>query len=181
MYLATSILRVFSLSHAIEKKRARDRSLQEPGFGLAEDREGVVMGLKLARAEVDGVVVEMEVRRKSGRGVREVFVLFPSASSSRPVEGVAKVSPGSGRFCLLDDHPLYSHSVEEEGEGGDHGAEEDPETTFSLGLTEKQRKDREGIVLPYFDAQNDGGGGEGGRILYEMGREDDWDPEEDEI
>ncbi len=58
------------------------------------------------------------------------------------------------------------------------------ETTFSLGLTEKQRRDREGVVLPYFDAQTDagGGGGEGGgRILYEMGREDDFDDEEDEI
>lgn len=55
------------------------------------------------------------------------------------------------------------------------------DSTFSMGLTEKQRRDREGIVLPYFDAQEDVGGGEGGRILYEMGREDDFDDEEDEI
>jgi elongator complex protein 5 len=51
-------------------------------------------------------------------------------------------------------------------------------------LTEKQRRDREGVVLPYFDAQKDGGGpGEGGRILYDMGEEDreDFDDEEDEI
>lgn len=58
---------------------------------------------------------------------------------------------------------------------------EEPESTFSLGLTEKQRRDREGIMLPYFDAQTDIGAGEGGRILYEMGREDDFDEEEDEI
>jgi elongator complex protein 5 len=52
-----------------------------------------------------------------------------------------------------------------------------------LGLTEKQRRDREGVVLPYFDAQNESGVGEGGRILYEMGVEDreDFDDEEDEI
>lgn len=37
------------------------------------------------------------------------------------------------------------------------------------------------MVLPYFDAQTEIGGGEGGRILYEMGREDDFDEEEDEI
>jgi elongator complex protein 5 len=55
------------------------------------------------------------------------------------------------------------------------------EATFNLGLTEKQRRDREGVVLPYFDAQVEVGGGEGGRILYEMGREDDFDEEEDEI
>ena len=52
-------------------------------------------------------------------------------------------------------------------------------TTFELGLTKKQREDREGVVLPYFDAQK--GDGEGGRILYDMGEEDDFDEEEDEI
>ncbi|KKY23799.1 putative killer toxin sensitivity protein [Diplodia seriata] len=56
------------------------------------------------------------------------------------------------------------------------------DTTFNLGLTERQRRDREGVVLPYFDAQRDDGGpGEGGRILYDMGVEDDFDEEEDEI
>lgn len=64
--------------------------------------------------------------------------------------------------------------------------QEDAETTFSLGLTEKQKRDRDGVVLPYFDAQKEGGAagpGEGGRILYEMGAEDreDFDDEEDEI
>lgn len=88
--------------------------------------------------------------------------------------------------------------------------------TFNLGLTERQRRAREGVVLPYYDAQrrvggggggggvgglgaggvggSQGGGdngsqgqvpagriGEGGRILYEMGIEDDFDEEEDEI
>ena len=38
------------------------------------------------------------------------------------------------------------------------------------------------MVLPYFDAQKGGDGpGEGGRILYDMGSEDDFDEEEDEI
>lgn len=69
------------------------------------------------------------------------------------------------------------------GEGQDP---EDMATTFNLGLTEKQKRDRENVVLPYFDAQKDGGGsgaGEGGRILYDMGDEDreDFDDEEDEI
>ncbi|MCJ1299636.1 hypothetical protein MMC08_002428, partial [Hypocenomyce scalaris] len=36
--------------------------------------------------------------------------------------------------------------------------EEKLDATFDLGLTEKQRRDREGVVLPYFDAQKDGGG-----------------------
>jgi elongator complex protein 5 len=37
------------------------------------------------------------------------------------------------------------------------------------------------VVLPYFDAQQGNGPGEGGRILYDMGEEDDFDEEEDEI
>lgn len=55
------------------------------------------------------------------------------------------------------------------------------DTTFNLGLTDKQRSDREGVVLPYFDAQREEGMGEGGRILYDMGEEDDFDEEEDEV
>jgi elongator complex protein 5 len=84
---------------------------------------------------------------------------------------------------LLDEHPLYAppslHQESDENEG-------EVETTFNLGLTEKQKRDREGVVLPYFDAQKDGGAagaGDGGRILYDMGVEDreDFDDEEDEI
>jgi elongator complex protein 5 len=78
---------------------------------------------------------------------------------------------------LLEDHALYRTREERfeavVGEGGDAA-------TFEMGLTEKQRRDRDGVVLPYYDAQS-GGGGDGGRILYDMGEEDDFDEEEDEI
>ena len=121
-----------------------------------------------------GVVLEMEHRRKSGRGVEEWFFL-PTAdfiSSPRTAAG----DRSKVKVMLLDDHPLYRvpQSEKEMLEAEDEG------TTFSLGLTEKQRRDREGVVLPYFDAQKDGGGA-GGRILYDMGVEDDFDEEEDEI
>jgi len=117
--------------------------------------------------------------------VKEVLVLSPSSSllpSSLEATGKIKVGPGAAgsKICLLDDHPLYAAPQTGDGLGTDiEGGEEEPESTFNLGLTEKQKRDREGVVLPYFDAQS--GGGDGGRILYEMGREDDWDPEEDEI
>ena len=137
---------------------------------------------KTVTSETRGVVVEMEIRRKSGRGIREIFVLAPSTSSLSGAVDKVKSGPGAAgsKICLLDDHPMYA--APDVSEGGHHGEDEDeemPESTFSMGLTDKQKKDREGIVLPYFDAQK--GGGDGGRILYEMGREDDWDPEEDEI
>ena len=77
---------------------------------------------------------------------------------------------------LLDDHPRFQQHREEAGE------EELTGMTFELGLTDRQKQEREGVVLPYFDAQKGGGGpGEGGRILYDMGVEDDFDEEEDEI
>lgn len=167
-HLATAVLRVSSLHQAVEKRRARDRSLPEPAWGLAEGREGVLVGVKGPVSGGGGVVVEMELRRRSGRAVVERFVLETQGSSA-----------AAGALSLLSDHPLFAAPP---GADDDQGEDEDlAETTFNLGLTEKQRKDRDGIVLPYFDAQKDVGGGEGGRILYEMGREDDFDDEEDEI
>ncbi|KAF4462007.1 elongator complex 5 [Fusarium albosuccineum] len=172
-HLATAILRLSSLYQEIERQKARNRSVQEPEWGLNEDREGVLVGLgergKERNESSNGVVIHMELRRRSGRTVSERFILMPPTATT---------SPAPGKVCLLTDHPMFTAPADS-GEMGD--GEEEPESTFNLGLTEKQRKDREGIVLPYFDAQTDIGAGEGGRILYEMGREDDFDDEEDEI
>ncbi|KAK1813352.1 hypothetical protein LTR12_012276 [Friedmanniomyces endolithicus] len=177
-YLATTIFTMRSLHHVLERKAARERSHVEPSFGLEEGKEGVLQGLGANGRE--GVVLEMEHRRKSGRGVREWYFLSPHPPARRSLAigvlvGGGKGLDGRGDVGLLEDHPLY-RSPEREvvtGEGGEEGG------TFELGLTEGQRRDREGVVLPYFDAQR--GGGEGGRILYDMGSEDDFDEEEDEI
>ena len=173
-HLATAILRLSSLRQEIERQKARNRSVEEPEWGLKEDREGVIIGLRTRKRDEpwsEGVVIAMELRRRSGRTVSEKFILTPSPGSSAP-----RADPG--RLSMLTDHEMFAAPAE----GGDAGEEEaEPESTFNLGLTDKQRKDREGIVLPYFDAQTDIGAGEGGRILYDMGREDDFDDEEDEI
>ena len=135
-------------------------------FGLEEEREGVLVGL--AGGAEKGVVLEMEYRRRSGRGVSECFYL-PSSTTPNPTP----------KPILLDDHPsLLAPSSPPP--SADQGNEEHG-VTFELGITEAQRKVREGVVLPYFDAQR--GGGVGGRILYEMGEEDkeDFDEEEDEM
>ncbi|KAB5575784.1 histone acetylation protein 2 [Coniochaeta sp. 2T2.1] len=168
-HLATTIFRVSSLYQAVEKRRAQNRSLPEPDFGLGEGREGVLIGLR--KANYPGVVVEMEMRRRSGRSVCETFVFVSS-----PTAG-----PSTGSISLLSDHPLFAIPGGEEVKLTEAEEIELMDATFSLGLTEKQRRDREGVVLPYFDAQTDVGSGEGGRILYELGREDDFDDEEDEI
>lgn len=171
-YLATTIFTAHSLHHVLAKKSARERSHAEPSFGLEQGVEGILQGL--GANGVEGVVLEMEHRRKSGRGVREWYFLphakstsIPAGSSVRPKEFV----------ILLEDHAQYRAPEEPCGGAAADGSEAD--TTFELGLTERQKRDREGVVLPYFDAQK--GGGDGGRILYDLGSEDDFDEDEDEI
>ncbi|KAK1599661.1 Elongator complex protein 5 [Colletotrichum navitas] len=177
-HLATSILRLSSLRQEIERQRARNRSLQEPEWGLGEGREGVLVGLKgdTKSGDYHGVVVEMEIRRRSGRSMAENFVVSPQVGQS-----ITTTSAKGSKIFLLSEHPVFASSGGSGATGFGDGEDDEPESTFNLGLTEKQRRDREGIVLPYFDAQTDIGAGEGGRILYEMGREDDFDDEEDEI
>ena len=160
-FLATTVLCVHSLGQTIARKYAADKSLAEPVFGLMEEIEGVVKGMH--GNDRRGVVLEVEHRRKSGRGITEWFFV-PTDSAKE-------------KIVLLEDHPLYRQQPAEK----DMRDEPDGiDATFDLGLTEKQRRDREGVVLPYFDAQKDGGG-VGGRILYDMGVEDDFDEEEDEV
>lgn len=159
------------MHHILARKAAREHSHVEPTFGLHAGVEGVIQGL--GANGTDGVVLEMEHRRRSGRGVKEWYYL-----PIRPAGDAAATRTSgnlNGTVMLLEDHPLYRPpkaltTAEAAGEA---------QSTFELGLTDKQRQDREGVVLPYFDAQT--GGGDGGRILYDMGSEDDFDEEEDEI
>ncbi|KAG9663595.1 hypothetical protein KCU95_g5703, partial [Aureobasidium melanogenum] len=169
-YLATTILTTHALNHILAAKAARERSVAEPVFGLAEEAEGVLLGL--GGNSTSGLVLEMEYRRKSGRGVREWYFLPHPALQKAEAVGVR--NRFSETVMLLEDHVLYRRPSEEKEQAGD-----DMDVTFELGLTARQRQAREGVVLPYFDAQK--GGGEGGRILYDMGEEDDFDEEEDEI
>ena len=139
----------------------------------------------------------MEHRRKSGRTVSERFYVPRSGCASSRV-GESHLNVGTGGFggggggkssssastapILLEDHTLYRRPVSSEKSSSQSVLENDDElvsTTFDLTLTPKQRDDRAGVVLPYFDAQRGEGGG--GRILYDMGVEDDFDEEEDEI
>lgn len=173
MYLATAVLTVSSLSQTISRKQARDKSLPEPRFGLEEKKEGILIWLDGPRKDLE-IVVGMELRKRSGRGILENFVLQPSLSLTT-----------SSTFTLLDNHPAYvSLPIQDNNDSSEN--EPGFNTTFNLELTEKQKRDRHEVVLPYYDAQREGGSsgpGEGGRILYQMGTEDndDFDEEEDEI
>ena len=168
-YLATTIFSVHSFAHILAQKVAKSRSLAEPMFGLAEEIEGILTGLE--SNDQRGTAIEMEYRRKSGRAVKEWFFLPSHAASGDKCKTKEPV-------ILLEDHPLYRSELD----GTSAGSKEEAiDITFDLGLTEKQRRDRDSVILPYFDAQSGQGPGEGGRILYDMGVEDDFDDEEDEV
>jgi len=175
-FLATTKITVHSLSVLLAEKSAQAKSQASPVFGLAEQADGVVIGLKPKKASLKvedrGIVLEMEHRRKSGRGVLEWYFLPTGVK-------IPQGGPQAVReiIILLDDHP----SLRKPQEPAESPEEQLSGMTFDLGLTDRQRLEREGVVLPYFDAQKAGGGGEGGRILYDMGVEDDFDEEEDEI
>ena len=182
-YLATTVLTVHSLPNLLAVKQAQDRSVSIPSFGLDEEVEGILLSLKSnlreIKSEQRGIVIEMEHRRKSGRGVHEWF--FLPASSTAVAKGQrADSKMFRETLTLLADHPLFKK------DGESDSVSDLTDMTFDLGLTDRQRLEREGVVLPYFDAQKAaatglGGPGEGGRILYDMGAEDDFDDEEDEI
>ncbi|KAF8457257.1 Elongator complex protein 5 [Terfezia claveryi] len=197
-YLCTTLITVHSIIYVLLQKRHRDKSLLPPRWGLLEEHpggrgggiEGVIVGIG-SNAQ-NGIVLEFEHRRKSGRGVQEWFYL-----PLGPDKGKVTAKPGPALFekvgapagaleksILLEDHPEWKLSEQVEyGVGVEDREEEIPQTTFDLGLTEKQKKARDEVVLPYFDAQDEMGvSGGGGRILYMPEREaDDWDEEEDEL
>lgn len=189
-YFATTLLTTHSITHMLAAKAARDRSLAPPVFGLDEGVEGGLVALGANPPE--GVVLEMEYRRKSGRGICEWFFLPLAAGVVQP-----GVLPGgvAEKVVLLEDHPLWRASeavgVKEHGTGAGAGGEgrdapaegsHGPTSTFELGLTDAQREARDQVVLPYYDAQREGGIGGGGAILFTPDREiDDFDDEEDEI
>jgi elongator complex protein 5 len=177
-YMATTVITCRSFAHVLAAKAARERSLPEPSHGLLQGAEGVVQCLDAN--DHRGIVIEVEFRRKSGRPESETYFLRAARQSdyNSPLSGMAFGTLRQEFVTLLEQVPAYSSN---EVMGLINAAGNEMESTFNLGLTEKQKQAREGVVLPYFDAQKGEGAGEGGRILYDMGEEDDFDEEEDEI
>ncbi|KAF3049931.1 hypothetical protein E8E11_009592 [Didymella keratinophila] len=177
-YMATTVITCKSFAHVLAAKAARERSLPEPTHGLLQGAEGIVQCLDAN--DHRGIVLEAEFRRKSGRPESETYFLRAARWSdyNSPLQGLAFGTLRQEFVVLLDQVPAYSSN---EVTGLVNAAANEIESTFNLGLTDKQKQAREGVVLPYFDAQKGEGAGEGGRILYDMGEEDDFDEEEDEI
>ncbi|KAK6427923.1 hypothetical protein LTR95_015940 [Oleoguttula sp. CCFEE 5521] len=166
-YISTTTFTCRSLSQTLEGLEAEAYSRAKPAYGLDEGIEGVLQSLGSDKTE--SMVVEMEHKRKSGNVVSETYV-FPRRSTN-----------DQSKIVTLSEY-LEIHQVSFKTTASGVAMADDAvmDGTMNLGLTEQQRRDREGVVLPHFDAQK-GEGGQGGKILYDMGAEDDFDEEEDEI
>ncbi|ORY10250.1 Elongator subunit Iki1-domain-containing protein [Clohesyomyces aquaticus] len=176
-HMATAILACKSLAHVLAAKAAKQRSLPEPTHGMLEDTEGIVQSI--TGNDRRGTVVEAEFRRVSGRPEFENFWVRRCLTSDfeQPPAGFP-FGPLKKEFVMcLDEFPLYSNQETVDKILTKH---DETDMTFKLDLTMRQKEARDSVILPYFDAQS-GEGGEGGRILYDMGAEDDFDEEEDEI
>ncbi|KAI4912082.1 uncharacterized protein J4E92_010127 [Alternaria infectoria] len=176
-YMATSIITCKSFAHCLAAKAAAERSLPEPTWGMLEAAEGIIQDLDAN--DNRGIVMEAEFRRKSGKPEGETYFLRTPRPEDYhdPMPGIPNGTLKQEYVILLDMQPAYAGNVS----GLIQDVAENPNSTFNLALTEKQKQAREEVVLPYFDAQKGEGAGEGGRILYDMGSEDDFDEEEDEI
>lgn len=101
---------------------------------------------------------ELEHRRKSGRAMRASY----------------KIDAGK--------HSI-EYFVEKDAEAQDAPIE-DPSAlqglaTFNLSMTEEQKRAKEGVPLPFLQAQEVGnGGGSGGAIIYQFEKDDDYDEED---
>ncbi|KAF1961074.1 hypothetical protein CC80DRAFT_488435 [Byssothecium circinans] len=176
-FMATAVITCKSFAHVLATKAARERSLAEPTHGLLQGAEGIVECLDAN--DHRGIVLEAEFRRKSGRPELESYFLRLARNSdyNPPMPGMLFGTLRREYVTLLDQVPAYTN---DDVIGLVNAAANEIESTFNLSLTDKQKAARERVVLPYVDAQK-GEGGQGGRILYDMGAEDDFDEEEDEI
>jgi len=134
---------------------AESQSLPDP---VERDgaREGVVS--PFGANSPQRLIVSLEYKKKSGRTISEKCILNLLSSRLDP---------------LGTDPSVASQAAS----GLDFG------TTFNLGMTQRQKENKEDIILPHFSAQalqsNGNANRDSGEIEYTLDAEDDFDDEED--
>jgi len=153
--MSTSLLQVSSIGHHGLKMEAESRVHPNPiQLDLAKD--GIVSSM---RSNPGGsLIIELENRRKSGRSTLEKCTLDL-------IQGVVE---------SFD--PVASENNQDM-EALDFGA------TFNLGISERQRESKDGVILPHFNAQEahlSKGCANDDEIEYTLDVVDDFDDEDDE-
>lgn len=152
-YLGTTIIRITgSLSHVLLSREADFKSRTSP---IELDLEGRDIFVPLGSNQ-DNIVFVVEHRRKSGRGVSEECVFN---GRDRTIVASTDV-PGL--------HPAEQRTAE--------ATIDEEELGFKISLSEKEKVDRDGVVLPHFRAQETEA--REGNIYYEPDSGDDFDQED---
>lgn len=147
-YFATAVLQVSQMS-------TNDVHKEE---GLAAQVEQFVLPPKACNTSE--FQVHLSHRRKSGRSIDATYIVNYKTHEIR-----------------------YVVPKKETEDTGVYGAEDQALlkglTTFNLTTTDKQKVAREKVDLPYLQAQEVGqGGAQGGAIIYEFEKDDDYDEED---
>ncbi|RPA81998.1 hypothetical protein BJ508DRAFT_376126 [Ascobolus immersus RN42] len=184
-FLSTAILTIRSSTQALINKQRVDRCLAPWRFGWWDvdfgeedcdegdevDEHGIPWPRYRNSSGKPEFIVEFEIRRKSGRGMLGKVLMKKQSEESEKweIEDVESI-------------PGWVPDVASKGPAEQEEDDWSGLTSFSLGLTEEQKKKRDELELPYYDAQKGLSGDKGGgRILYVPEDVDDWDDEEDEI
>ncbi|CCG82820.1 Elongator complex protein 5 [Taphrina deformans PYCC 5710] len=169
-YLATTIIDVDSLEHVLLQRDAERRSRTSR---VTLDLEGRDIFVPVG-SNCDRLYLDLEHRRKSGRGNTESSVF----------------DVRTGRILATGEVDGLEHRLERPAEVG---IPEEHELGFKIGLSEKQQRDRDGVMLPHYVQIENGRGGVveetkqdvagtaaagGGNIYYEPDSGDDFDAED---
>ncbi|EMR09188.1 hypothetical protein PNEG_02527 [Pneumocystis murina B123] len=151
-YISTTIISVHSLSHKIATKNAKDKALITP---LENDSciEGIIVPLD--SNDTSGIFIDTEHRRKNGKYIHEESVLMIKTNVIKSIVDI-------------DHFKKKTYIIEKQ--------IEDLNINFNLTLTDKQKKQKESVILPHFKSQTIYQ--PESSIFYSPGSEDDLDEED---
>ncbi|KAJ1948212.1 hypothetical protein FBU59_001699 [Linderina macrospora] len=141
--------------------------------------------LALTHNDPHHCLLRLEQRRQSGKVGVEVATF--EAVNGRPVFASVDVSgivnPALPEPIAAPLPPKTQSTTSSSTAKGQQQQQQQQQTdptanlSFNLSLTDKQREDKNSVVLPYTDAQMDEGSS-GGEIHYQLDDEDDWDSDD---
>ncbi|KTW26498.1 Elongator subunit IKI1 [Pneumocystis jirovecii RU7] len=151
-YISTTIISVHSLSHELATRNAKDKALTTP---IEDDSfiEGTIVPLD--SNDESKIVISIEHRRKSGRGIHEKSVLIIRSGTLLSITDVEEFKKTN--YIIRDE------------------INENLNANFTLTLTDKQKKQKEKLILPYFKSQTIN---QKSSIYYSPDPEDDIDEED---
>ncbi|ORY85482.1 Elongator complex protein 5 [Protomyces lactucae-debilis] len=162
-FLATTRIQVRSTHHVRLEREAASRAQTSV---IELDLEGRDIVLPALGCQDTLLYLEVEHRRRSGRGVHERCVLDTATQQILTEEDVPALQ-------------LHSQQGDVASQQQQQQTLDETDIPFKLSLSEKEKQDREGVVLPHFTMQDlPADERHGGHIYYEPDSGDDFDMED---